>query len=546
MRLRSIVLIFSLTTWALTVWNPVFSQSVVRADDGHDHHHDAGEKLGTVSFPTSCAPGEQKSFERALALLHSFEYEEAENQFKEVAAKDPHCAMAYWGQAMSLFHGLWSRPSKDDLKQGNDLLGKARAIKTTTARERDYIEALGAFYRDPDKLDHKQRANAYAEAMSGVYERNPNDHEAGIFYALSLLSSGPDRDPNLTNARKAIAILDKLYDEQPDHPGIAHYIIHACDNPAMASLGLQAARKYAAIAPSSAHAVHMPSHIFARLGLWQDDIHSNLAALQIADKMAGMQLHTFHHRMHSMDFLQYAYLQIGDDRSAKGEMDALAAFHKQDIESDYRDYYDSMVTGLAARYAIERRQWKEALALQPVAGALPNVQVETWWARSVAAGHLHDAAAAQDALVHYEQLLEAVKKGPRAYMVNGLKNEHDQTQAWAAFAAGKNDEALRLMRDVADEQDKVGKEESGLPAREMLADMLLESNRPEEALKEYEISLKTDPNRFNGLYGAARAAEMTQQKQKAAGYYAQLIKNCEGSHSDRRELEQARSLMAKN
>jgi hypothetical protein len=541
MTLRLFVLIFSLTCWTL-----VFSPSALLADDGHDHHHDAGEKLGTVSFPTSCAPGVQKSFERGLALLHSFEYEEAENQFKDVAGKDPQCAVAYWGQAMSLFHGLWSRPSKDDLKQGGGLLEKARAIKTTTSRERDYIEALAAFYRDPEKTDHKKRADAYADAMAGVHDRNPNDREAGIFYALALLSSGPDRDPNLTNAKKAIAILDKLFDEQPDHPGIAHYIIHACDNPAMAGLGLQAARKYAAIAPSSAHAVHMPSHIFARLGLWQDDIHSNLAALQIADKMAGMHLHTFHHRMHSMDFLEYAYLQIGDDAAAKAEMDRLAAFHKQDIESDYRDYYDSMVTGFAARYAIERRQWKEAAALQPVAGALPNVQVETWWARAVAAGHLHDAAAGQDALTHYEQLLEAVRKGPRSYMVNGLKNEHDETQAWAAFAAGKNEEALRLMRAVADEQDKVGKEESAGPAREMLADMLLESNRPEEALKEYETSLKTDPNRFNGLYGAARAADMTQQKQKAAGYYAQLLKNCEGSHSDRPELQQARSLVAKN
>jgi tetratricopeptide (TPR) repeat protein len=539
MKLRAIVLMFAVCCWSL-----VSSSSAQHADDGHNHHHD-GEKLGTVSFPTSCSAGVQKSLERGLALLHSFEYEEAENQFKEVSTKDPRCAMAYWGQSMSLFHGLWSRPSKDDLKKGGDLLDKARAIKTITPRERDYIEALSVFYRDPEK-DHKQRADAYAEAMSGVHERNPNDREAGIFYALALLSSKRDRDPSLTNARKAIAILDKLFDEQPDHPGIAHYIIHACDNPVMASLGLPAARKYAAIAPSSAHAVHMPSHIFARLGLWQDDIHSNLAALDIADKMAGMHLHTMHHRMHSMDFLEYAYLQIGNDQKAKGQMDALATFHKQDIESDYRDYYDSMLTSFTARYALERRQWKEAMALQPVADALPNVQVETWWAHAVAAGHLHDAAAGQEALAHYDQLLEAVRKGPRAYMVNGLKNEHDETQAWAAFAAGKTDDALQLMRAVADEQDKVGKEESAAPAREMLADMLLEANRPDEALREYEVSLKTDPNRFNGLYGAARAAEMTQQKQKAAGYYAQLLKNCEGSHSDRPELEQARSLVAKN
>jgi tetratricopeptide (TPR) repeat protein len=546
MKLRLIASIFFWILLSLTSWSLVVSPSALPADDDHDHHHDAGEKLGTVSFPTSCAPGVQKSFERGLALLHSFEYEEAENQFKEVAGKDPACAMAYWGRAMSSYHQLWERPGKDELKRGAELLEKAAALKPKTGRERDFIEALAVFYRDGEKLDHKDRANAYAAAMEGVYRRNPDDREAGVFYALALLGSGPDRDPDLANAKKAVAILNKLFDEQPDHPGIAHYIIHACDNPAMANLGLPAARKYAAIAPSSAHAVHMPSHIFARVGLWQDDIHSNQAALQVADKMASMHLHTYHHRMHSMDYLQYAYLQIGDDQKAKGQMDALAAFHKEDIEADYRNYYDSEVTGFAARYAIERRQWKEALDLKPVPGAVPNVEVETWWAHALAAGHLHNAAAGQDALAHYERLLDAVRKGPVAYMANRLKNEHDQTQAWAAFAAGKTEEALRLMRGVADQQDKVGKEESALPAREMLADMLLESNRPEEALKEYETSLKTDPNRFNGLYGAARAAEMARQKEKATGYYAQLIKNCEGSHSDRKELEQARSLVARN
>jgi hypothetical protein len=524
--------LFSLIFWSLTVF----------ADDVH--HHEAGEKLGTVDFPTSCATGQQKSFERGVALLYSFEYEEAERQFKDVAAQDPGCAMAYWGQAMSLYHQLWDRPQKETLKHGGELLEKARRLKPKTARERDYIGALAIFYRDSDKLDHKKRADAYATAMEGVYKNNPQDREAGVFYALALLGSGPERDPNLTNAKKAVAILNTLFEQQPDHPGIAHYIIHACDNPAMASLGLAAARKYAAIAPSSAHAVHMPSHIFARLGLWQDDIASNNAALQAADKMAGMHLHTIHHRMHSMDFLEYAYLQIGDDQNAKAQIDRLAAFHRDDIETDYRDYYDSMVTGLAARYAIERRQWKEALALQPVAAARPGVQLETWWARAVAAGHLHDAAAAGEALTRYEQLMEEVGKSPRAYLLDGLKNEHDEVKAWAAYAQAKNDDALRLMRGVADQQDKIGKGESDLPAREMLADMLLEINRASEALQEYETSLKTDPNRFNGLYGAARAAEMVEQRQKAAGFYSRLLKNCEGSHSDRPELERAKALVA--
>jgi hypothetical protein len=531
MKLRSLALIFSLTLWSFTLL----------ADDVH--HHEAGEKFGTVSFPTSCAPGVQRSFERGVALLYSFEYDESENQFKEVSAQDPKCAMAYWGQAMSLYHQLWNRPGKSDLQRGSELLEKAKGLKPATARERDYIEAAAVFYRDTDKLDHPHRAEAYSAAMGDLYQRYPQDREAGVLYALSLLGSGPERDPGKANARKAVAILDKLFDQQPDHPGIAHYIIHACDNPGMAGLGLAAARKYAAIAPSSPHAVHMPSHIFARLGLWQDDIQSNLAAITAADKM---QMHTMHHRMHSMDFLNYAYLQIGDDQNSKAQIDRLAAFHRQDVEEDYRDYYDDMMANFTARYAIERRQWKEAMALTPVAGAAPGIQAVAYWAHAVAAGHLRDAAAAQDALQHYAERLEAFKKSPKGYLASGLKDEHDEVRAWAAFAQGKTEEALALLRAAADDQDKVGKGESEMPAREMLADMLLELKRPQDALKEYEVSLKTDPNRFNGLYGAAQAAEATQQKQKAAGYYAQLVKNCQGRHSDRQELERARTLVAQN
>ncbi|HEY6271473.1 MAG TPA: hypothetical protein VIX19_05695 [Terriglobales bacterium] len=532
MKLRSVVLILTLTLSFLTTFTD------------YVHAQDASEKLGTVSFPTSCAPGVQQSFERGLALMYSFEYEEAENQFRDVSDHDQQCAMAYWGQAMSLYHQLWARPGQADLKHGAELLERARALKPATGRERDYIEAAAVFYRDTDKLDHPHRADAYSAAMASLYQRYPEDREAGVLYALSLLASGPERDPGKVNDRKAVAILDKLFDEQPDHPGIAHYIIHACDNPGMANLGLAAARKYAAIAPSSPHAVHMPSHIFARLGLWQDDIHSNLAAIAAADKMAAMHLHTMHHRMHSMDFLNYAYLQIGDDQNAKAQLDRLASFHREDIEEDYREYYDDMMAEFTARFALERRQWKEALAINPIAEASPGIQGVAYWARAVAAGHLRDARAAQDALKHYEERLEALKKGPKGYAAAGLNDEHNEVKAWTAFAEGKADQALRLLRAAADDQDKVGKGESEMPAREMLADMLLELKRPEDALKEYEVSLKTDPNRFNGLYNAAQAAEAIQEKDKAASYYSQLLKNCQGSHSDRPELERAKTLVA--
>jgi tetratricopeptide (TPR) repeat protein len=506
------------------------------------HHHDTDEKLGTVSFPTSCAPAVQSQFERGVALLYSFEYEVADAQFEEVAKKDPHCAIAYWGQAMTLYHELWNRPSKADLARGAELLAKARSLNPPTARERDYVLALSVFYSDTDKLDHNQRADAYAKAMQGVYERYPDDHEAAIFYSLSLLASGPEQDSNLTNAKAAVAILNKLYDEQPNHPGIAHYIIHSCDNPAMASLALPAARKYASIAPSSPHAVHMPSHIFARLGLWQDDINSNLAAIRVADSMA-VHHHVMHHKVHSMDFLEYVYMQIGDDASAKAVIEQIAAIRPEQMDPEFENYLLVRQAEGPAKYALERRQWKEALALQPIAGAPPDVQLVTYWGHAVAAGHLHDAVAAQHALKHYDELLEATRKGPRSFIVDGLKNEHQLVQAWAAYAAGNSDDAIRLLRAVADNQDKVGKGETELPAREMLADMLLDLQRPQEALTEYAISLRTDPNRFNGLYGAAQAATQVQEKQKASTYYAQLLKNCEGIRSDRPELAQAKTLL---
>lgn len=530
-------------TLIIFVFALVCLASSLLADEDH-HHLGPDEKVGSVSFPTSCAPAVQKPFERGVALMHSFEYEMAENQFKEVAKQDPGCAMAYWGEALSLYHQLWSRPTKADLKRGNDLLAHAAALKPKTAREREYISALAVFYHDAEKIDHRKRADLYSAAMEKVYSDNPKDREAAVFYALSLLGSGPEEDPTQANHRKAVAILNQLFEQDPGHPGIAHYIIHACDNPQMASLGLAAARKYASIAPSSAHAVHMPSHIFARLGLWQDNIQSNEAALRVADGMGSMHLHVMHHKMHSLDFLEYAYLQTGNDQKAKAEWDELQTIRKPDVEAEFQDYYDAMKAGFAARYTLERRQWQEALALQPITDARPFVQALTYWAHAVAAGHLRDAAAAQTAADQFNAMVEATKKSDKSHEAKYMANNHDEAQAWLAFAQGKNDDALRLLRAVADKQDKVGKGETETPAREMLADMLLEMNRPQDALTEYEVALKTDPNRFNGLYGAARAAEMTQQKEKASGYYAQLIRNCQGSNSDREELAKAKTLVA--
>lgn len=520
-----------------------FSPLAFTLDDEH-HHFDPNEKLGTVSFPISCAPAAQKPFERGVALLHSFAYEEAGQQFQEIERQDPKCAIAYWGEAMGLYHQLWSRPTEADLKRGQELLGKAQAIKAKTQRERDYVVALAVFYRNSDKIDHEQRAIAYATAMKRVYESYPKDQEAAVFYALSLLSSGKD-ETEIANAKQAIAILNQLFAKNPDHPGIAHYLIHACDNPNFAQQGLAAARIYAGIAPSSPHALHMPSHIFARLGLWQDDIQSNLAALDAARKQSPDFHHMMHHRIHSMDFLEYAYLQIGDDAKAKAIMDELATIQPEDIELEFRSYLNEMRALFPVQYALETRQWKEALAFQPPAGIEPYSSADTYWGQAVAAGHLHDAAAARKAVGQFDAMLEATKKSDKPYIAEGMGTDRDESHAWLAFAEGKNDEALSLLRSVAQKQDTLGKREVEIPAREMLADMLLELGRTQEALTEYEKSLHTDPNRFNGLYGAARAAELAKQPQKAASYYAQLLKNCDNAlHSDRPELAKAKEQMA--
>jgi tetratricopeptide (TPR) repeat protein len=533
MKLRLSLLSITLLICSTALWS-----------DEHHEHFNPSEKLGRVSFPNSCAPAVQKPFERGVALLHSFWYDEAQQQFAEVAAKDPNCAMAYWGQAMSLWHELWSRPTPADLTQGWEWMQKAQALKPKTQRERDYIDALSAFYRDGSKVDHNKRADAYSAAMQKVYERYPDDHEAAAFYALSLLASGPDEDLNLTNERKAIAVLNKLFAAEPDHPGVTHYLIHACDNPHLADQGLAAARRYASVAPSSAHALHMPSHIFARLGLWQEDINSNLASIAASKGQTGM---ANAHQLHPMDFLEYAYLQVGENSKAKALVDNVAKMqdpgHAGHMGREMGMYYDYARAHFPALYLLETRQWKEALALPAAPELDASDRAITYWAHAVAAGHLRDAAAANQAVEQYDAMVEETRKGEHSYFADGMKTGSDEARAWQAFAEGKNNDAIALIRPVADKQDVLGKGEVELPAREMLADMLLEMNRPQEALVEYEKGLKTDPNRFNGLYGAARAAELAKQPEKARTYYTQLIKNC-GTSTERPELSKARTELA--
>ncbi len=438
------------------------SIAVLADEEAGHHHHDADEQLGTVTFPTSCAPAVQKSFERGVALLHSFWYEEASKQFEEVAQKDPKCAMAHWGVAMSLWHQLWSRPDASELQRGWQETKKARSAGPKTAREREYIAALAEFYRDPAKRDYPARTLAYSQAMEKVYRDNPKDLEAGAFYALSLLAAEPPNDAGFANRKKAIAILNKLFEEEPNHPGLAHYLIHSCDKPQLASLGLDAARRYARIAPSSPHAVHMPSHIFARLGLWQEDIQSNLASIAATQKATGMHMGGEAHQVHAMHFLVYAYLQVGQEAEAKKLVDKASAFEATG-EGDMAFYVDYARVGFPALYDLEMRHWSEAAALEPPTDMAPINKTVAYLARTIGAAHLHDAEAARKSAQEFDALLELVRKSKYSYMVEESKPVRDEVQAWLAYSENKNEEALRLIREVADHQDAVGKSEVEYP-----------------------------------------------------------------------------------
>ena len=511
------------------------------------HHHDATEQLGKVSFPVSCVPNSQKAFERGVALLHSFGYEEAEQQFSEIVQKDPDCAMAHWGIAMSLFRQLWERPQEAALQRGHEEMEKAQKLGAKTDRERGFISALALFYSD-STADYLKRTAAYSDAMGRLNQQYPKDLEVGAFYALSLLSAEPPSDTSLSAEKKAVAILNPFFQQQPDHPGLAHYIIHSCDNPQLASLGLDAARRYAAIAPSSAHAVHMPSHIFARLGLWQEDILANLKSVAVTQQPS--QTHMAHHELHAMHFLLYAYLQTGQDDAARRILEqskqVLSSLPANDDYSMHH-YFGFVAAHFPAIYDLEMHHWADAAALQPAANASPHLQTITYWARTVGSARMGDVEATRRNAQLYEEAREATRKTKYAYVLDGPNITGGEVQAWLAFAEKRPDDALRQMRQVADTQDLVGKAEVDIPAREMLADMLLSLNQPENALAEYEKSMKIDPNRFNGLAGAARAAELTQQPAKASAYSVQLLKNCgDAAQSDRPELRSAKTLLAKD
>jgi tetratricopeptide (TPR) repeat protein len=510
------------------------------ADEGHHHEELTQEQLGTVHFPVSCTPDAQKTFEKGIALLHSFWYEEAEKTFLDAEKQGPKCAMAYWGEALSLWHQLWDRPTAATIKRASAELKKADKAKAKTERERDYIQALKAFYSNSKKADHEARAQAYSAAMQKVYQKYPDDHEAAAFYALSLLASEPDNDTTFANRKQAGAILEKLFAEEPNHPGIAHYLIHTYDKPQLAELGLPAARRYAQIAPSAPHAVHMPSHIFARVGDWPDSIQSNLASIAATRKATEMGMGGEGHEFHAMDFLIYAYLQSGRETEALKVIEEVKTMPAMHMGSMDRDMQAFAMSKFPAMYALELHRWSEAAALPVIPKADPGDRAYTYWAKSIGSARSGDLAGAKKNLAEIETIHKDCVARKKPYVAEWTEMLYQEASAWVLHGEAKDDEATAALHKVAEREDAVGEEQTSMPAREMLADMLLEMKRPDQALAEYQGDLKFNPKRFNGLYGAAQAAEMAGQASQATEYYAVLIKTCAGSSSERPELAKAK------
>ena len=532
------------------------------AQDGSQHRHDPQEKalikLGRVNFPTSCSPKAQQQFNQAVAWLHSFEYEEAEKMFAHVSEVDSRCSMAHWGIAMSNFHQLWVPPTPAELQRGSSAAAEAMRLGGGTQRERDYIAAINTFYKDADKLDHRTRTFAYSDSMRKLHQNYRTDDEAAICYALSLVSTGMmERNTNYAREKEAAVILNRILARQPRHPGVAHYLIHGYDFPSLAHLALPAARSYASIAPASAHAQHMPSHIFIRLGLWPQAIRSNLDAEAAAKAFA-----TRHHmagawdeQLHAMDYLAYAYLQGAQDKKAMAVLEDMNKLPRVDPPTFKVAY---ALSAIPARYALERRQWTEAAKLPlehprmttfPWAN-FPWATAHIHFARAVGSARLGDVVSARRAVDELASIQNSLKEVRGGYdWAKQVDIERQVASAWAKYAEGQQDEALQLMRAAAELDDLTEKHPvtpgAVLPAREQLGELLLELKQPAAALAAFETALRNTPNRFNALYGAARAAALAGNRQKGAAYYRQLVALCRQADTVRPELNEAKSFIGK-
>jgi tetratricopeptide (TPR) repeat protein len=469
-----------------------------------EHEHPIPEKLGTVEFPTSCSANVQEEFERGVALLHSFAYSAAGKSFRAVLAKDPNCAMAHWGVAMTYFHQLWEPyVAALDLARGQTEIDQAKRLGGSE-RERGFIDALNLIYANANSVPYAKRAKAYTQAMGKLAARFPDDVECQVFYALALIATASPTDKTHANEKKAADLLEPLFHKHPQHPGIPHYLIHACDNSEMANRGLAAAKAYSEIAPSAPHALHMPSHIYTRLGMWEQCIASNIAARKAAHVQGDIG-----EELHAMDYLTYGYLQLGREAEAVRVLEDLHGMSGLQADVFKIGYAAS---AMPVRYAVERRKWSEAAQLEPVVGTQPHVSAITIWARAIGLARGGNPAAARQELDHLETAFKKLRESGDDYWATQVHVQSNEALAWIAYAEGKKDDALKLMRAAADEEDAVEKRPvtpgAIVPAREQLGDMLLESNRAQEALNEFEKSLTMAPERRGALMGKAHARQI--------------------------------------
>jgi tetratricopeptide (TPR) repeat protein len=495
--------------WAFCLLLP--PNGSVSSEQEHGAHGAKGA-LGTVEFPVSCTSEAQESFTRGVALLHSFTYEESAEAFRDAAARDPRCAMAHWGLAMTEYHQLWEPyPGPGELQRGAAEIQKARELKAGTAREKDYVEALGVFYGGWEQRGHAARAEAYREAMRGVHERNPKDQEAAVFYALALVATAAPEDKTFGNRRKAAAILEPVFTAHPDHPGVAHYLIHAYDNPVLAPKGVAAARAYSKIAPDLPHALHMPSHIFTRLGLWEDSISSNIASAAAARKH-GDQGEEFH----ALDYLTYAYLQLGRNGEAEKIRENLPAPRNVKPSNLFKINYAK--AAIRARCALEQQHWTEAENLVAEPGVQPQVAAISHWAAALGAAHTGNLQAARQETETVRRLSAELKEKGEAYWAEQVAIQGEEAGGWVAFAEHRTYDALRLLRMAADHEDATEKHAvtpgAVRPARELLGDLLMEMHQPKEALLAYQKVLEVAPGRRNAASGAAEAARMAGMSSK--------------------------------
>jgi len=527
---------------------------VASSSRAQEHQHGNGEKLGTVHFATSCNEVAQKEFNRAVALLHSFQFSRAIEGFTAVLGEDATCGIAYWGIALS----DWSNPfapgmkDKSQLQLGRESAEHGKTVGAKTEREREYLAAVGKLYSDYEATPQRARLIAYRDAMGEVATKYSEDHEAQIFYALAIAASEDPADKTYAGRLKAGAILEKLFEEEPTHPGLAHYIIHAYDVPALAGRALVAARRYSEIAPDAPHALHMPSHTFTRTGYWQESIDSNVAAAAAA-RHEGQTVE----ELHATDYEIYAYLQTGQDLAAGRIVDSLPEIVSRFEPKAVMSGAGSPSTGyfalaaIPARYALERRDWKQAEQLTVRETPFPHTEAMTWFARGLGAARLGQATAANESAAALRQIREHLVKAGENYWGLQVEIQELGVRAWAALVEGKKEEALRQMKSAAELED--GTEKSAVtpgplaPARELLGEMLLELHEPGQALGQFEATLQKEPGRLRALYGAAQAAQLSGSRDASQRYFREVMKVC--GHADkpgRTEVAEARRAILQN